>query len=254
MKKKKTKGSKGGILAILFILVILILAFGIYIFVSNKNGMERILGKVDEKQATLTEYIVYGTHLNIKGEVKTETTGIKGVNLVLATTDEDEKKIKLKFEFDGDLVKFHTSDLINMGIDLEGMAQNKYYILIEVEYEKVPKYFSINNSTEYGEVVYYTITKNNVNYKIDIDFDTYKKDEKSISYMFMDVKPSHLPKDVYDVVIDPGHGGADNGAEGGGYTESELTLEYGNMVKTELEKLGLKVKMTRNRNRKGRRV
>ena len=34
----------------------------------------------------------------------------------------------------------------------------------------------------------------------------------------------------------------------GGYTEAELTLEYGNMVKTELEKLGLKVKMTRDRN------
>lgn len=211
--KKKTKGRNGGILAILFILVILILAFGMYIFVVNKNGAERIFSKVDEKQANLTEYIVYGTHLNIKGEVSAETSGIKGVNLVFATTKQDEKKVKLKFETSGDKLKFNTSELINTGINLEEMEENKYYMLIEVEYDKEPKYFSLKNSTEYGEVTYYTITKNNVNNKIDIAFDTYKKDEKHTDYMFMEVKPSHLPKDVYDVVIDPGHGGADNGAE-----------------------------------------
>ncbi|MDE5830631.1 MAG: N-acetylmuramoyl-L-alanine amidase, partial [Clostridia bacterium] len=51
---------------------------------------------------------------------------------------------------------------------------------------------------------------------------------------------------VYDIVIDPGHGGSDNGAEYGGYAESDLTLEYGKKVKTELENLGLKVKITRD--------
>lgn len=215
MRRYKSEAGKGGALAILLILIILIVAFSLYIFVSDKNGMEKLFSKVEEEEAILTEYIVYGTHLNIKGELKTETAGIKGVNLVFATTGEDEKKIKLKFEFDEGEVKFNTSDLINTGIDLEDMAQNKYYMLIELEYQKEAKYFSIKNSTEYGEVVYYTITKNNVNYKIDIDFDTYKKEEKSTNYMFMDVKPAHLPKDVYDIVIDPGHGGADNGAEAG---------------------------------------
>lgn len=214
MESYKSEDGKGGILAILIILIILILAFGLYIFVSDKNGMEKIFSKVEEEEASLTEYIVYGTHLNIKGEVKTETAGIKEVNLVFMTAGEDEKKIKLKFELDGDKIKFHTSDLINTGIDLEEMDQNKYYMIIEAEYTKEPKYFSIKNSTECGETQYYTITKNNLNHKIDINFDIYKNDEKSVNYMFMDVKPSKLPRDVYDVVVDPGHGGADNGAEG----------------------------------------
>ena len=68
--------------------------------------------------------------------------------------------------------------------------------------------------------------------------------------MLIDIKDAKLPKDVYDIVIDPGHGGSDNGAEYGGYSEADQTIIYGKRVKEELEELGLKVKITRNRNRR----
>lgn len=64
--------------------------------------------------------------------------------------------------------------------------------------------------------------------------------------MALDTTKTKLPKDVYDVVIDSGHGGSDNGAEASGYKESDLTLEYAKRVKRELEALGLKVKITRD--------
>lgn len=102
------------------------------------------------------------------------------------------------------------------------------------------------NKTEYEKIEYYTITKNNTNNKITINFGTYEGEGKIANYMAMEVKSTKLPKDVYDIVIDPGHGGSDNGAENGEYNESILTLKYANKVKTELEKLGLKVKMTRD--------
>lgn len=102
------------------------------------------------------------------------------------------------------------------------------------------------NKTKYNNIEYYTITKNNTNKKIDINFDMYVGEEKTANYMAMEVKNSKLPKDVYDIVIDPGHGGSDNGAENGEYNESILTLKYANKVKAELEKLGFKVKMTRD--------
>ncbi len=41
-------------------------------------------------------------------------------------------------------------------------------------------------------------------------------------------------------------GGSDTGAQYGGYDEKDLTLEYSKKVKEELEKLGLKVKLTRD--------
>lgn len=64
--------------------------------------------------------------------------------------------------------------------------------------------------------------------------------------MELKTKRTNLPKDVYDIVIDPGHGGTDTGAKGSGYEEADITLEYGKQVKEELEKLGIKVKITRD--------
>ena len=113
-------------------------------------------------------------------------------------------------------------------------------MLIEVAYgKKEYKYYTIKNTTEYGEITYYTITKNNSNNKIEIKFNNYKTEEKNINYMLIESKIAHLPKDVYDVVIDPGHGGSDVGAKYKGYEEANLTLEYSKILKRELEDLGL---------------
>jgi len=114
------------------------------------------------------------------------------------------------------------------------------------------KKYAIKNTTEYKDIEYYTITKNDTNKKIDIKFNTHQTEEKNINYMAIEVKKAKLPKNVYDVVIDPGHGGSDNGAEAGGYREADLTLEYARKVKKELEGLGLKVRITRERNRRQR--
>jgi N-acetylmuramoyl-L-alanine amidase len=66
--------------------------------------------------------------------------------------------------------------------------------------------------------------------------------------MKIKVEDSKLPNNVYDIVIDPGHGGVDSGAINGNYYESEITLEYSLILKEELEKLGLKVKLIRDSN------
>ena len=55
----------------------------------------------------------------------------------------------------------------------------------------------------------------------------------------------NVDDNVYDVVIDPGHGGMDSGASKNGHNEEELTLELAMKVKEKLEASGLKVKLTR---------
>lgn len=249
MSKKEEK--KHFRIFIFIILLILIIAGVLYLIYSykeyNKNGMEKIFGKVEEKVANLTEYIVYGTHLNLKGTIDDELSNVTSVNLILAKIDGTEEKVKLQYEENVQGILFYTSDLINKGIDLEKISLNKHYMIIEVQYEKNDrKYYTIENKTEYDEVLYYTITRNNSNNKIDIKFENYQNEQRNFGYMLMDVKNTKLPKDIYDVVVDPGHGGSDKGAEYGGYSESDLTLEYSKKVKTELEKLGLKVKITRD--------
>lgn len=255
MKKKKSSGI-GRKLGVSFFIILLFICgmFTIYVFEDNKENiktMEHVLHEVENEEAILTEYIVYGTHLNMKGEIGDNFTNINSVILSINNVNGEQKNTNLDYEESSNGIKFSTSDLINTGINLEEIKSGKNLMIIEVEYgenrnKTLTKKYTIRNDTEYDKVQYYTITKNNSNNKIDIKFDTYKIDEKSVKYMYLDVKNAKLPKDVYDVVIDPGHGGSDVGAEGGGYKEANLTLEYAQKVKKELEKLNLKVKITRD--------
>ena len=54
--------------------------------------------------------------------------------------------------------------------------------------------------------------------------------------------------DVYDVVIDPGHGGMDGGASKNGYSETDFTMDIALNLKKKLEDYGVKVKLTREEN------
>ena len=139
-------------------------------------------------------------------------------------------------------IEFYTSELINEGIDLEQINVNEYYAILKVDYNNLEtKYYSIKNETEYPNIEYYTITKNRKNNKIDITFG-----RKQYDYMILKVKETSLPDDVYDIVIDAGHGGIDPGAEYGGYQEADLALKCAKGVKEELDKLGFKVLITRD--------
>ena len=59
-------------------------------------------------------------------------------------------------------------------------------------------------------------------------------------------KANSLPEEVYDIAIDPGHGGKDTGIKSGEYTESALTLKCCLDLKNKLENLGYKVFISRN--------
>lgn len=241
MRKRKN------IVIIILIILIIVVAFIAVMVIRRKASMEKIFGKIENINAYLTEYIVYGPHLNIKGEIRENIYNVKEVNLIFVDFEGKEEKLALNYQETEKGVEFYTSDLINEGIDLEGLGIGNNYCLIEVKYGKRDtKLYSIENKTEYDDIMYYTITKNNSNRKVEIKFETYKTEVNNIKYMLIEVKSAKLPKEVYDIVIDPGHGGSDNGAEYGGYSEADLTLDFAKEVKTELEKLGLKVKITRN--------
>ena len=47
------------------------------------------------------------------------------------------------------------------------------------------------------------------------------------------------------IVIDPGHGGSDNGASGNGIIEKNLTLDISKYMYDQFDKLGIPVSITR---------
>lgn len=247
MGDKKELIKKIGI-KILVIMMILIVALVVYSIIYKINSINDIFKNVEDKEVSLTEYIVYGTHLNLKGSLKTETDNITNAKLCLMTINRKNlKNIELSYEKTDKGIEFSTSNLINGGVDLEDLATNTYYLFVKVEYKnKKAKYYSIKNETEYDNIEYYTLTKNNRNNKVEVLFEDYDMDGKDLEYMYISVNYEKLPDNVYDVAIDPGHGGGDTGAEFNGYRESDLALKYSLLIKEELEDLGLKVLITRN--------
>lgn len=249
-KKQKSVGNV--IFRVIILFIIMITIYIAYEFIYKVNSVNNIFKEIESEEALVSEYIVYGTHLNIKGNLKINNSNIKKVSLELNTTQaETTEEIDISYKNTTNGIEFYTADLINEGIDLEKIPINTYYLFIKVDYtDGTTRRYSLKDNTEYenDSINYYTITKNGKNNKIDIEFSEYSLSENEIEYMSMVINSTKLPEKVYDVVIDPGHGGADVGAESesGKYNEATLTLDIAQKVKTELEKLGLKVLITRD--------
>ena len=191
---------------------------------------------------------IYGIHLNFKGSINLPEN-YHDMKLVLANgKDEIEIPIEVK-EKDGKR-EFVTSNFINKGINLEYLPVGTYYLLIKASTnennKEVEKYFSVTNKTDYDNLEYYTLTKNGKNNKIDIEWNTYEE----CPTLRVTVKETSLPSDVYDITIDPGHGGVDTGAigylDGVEYRESNLNLTVSLALKKILEERGYKVAITRS--------
>lgn len=60
------------------------------------------------------------------------------------------------------------------------------------------------------------------------------------------VQAEHLPLDGVVIVVDPGHGGKDEGAQNKGIKEAKINLAISKQLKAELEKQGAKVILTRD--------
>ena len=202
---------------------------------------ETLLKTEKEKTIELVEYTRYGKHLNLKFK-----TDINDAKIVLK--DNTYEYVYPLYQEDGYYV---TNEYINSGINLDTIPVGNYVVLLrEVvkndKGEDVKKYYHFENKTKYSNMEYYTMTKkdnegNNYNNKVDFIFDEYM----DYKFLKIDVKKSELPDDVYDIVLDPGHGGDDPGAVNGKYHEADFNLKYAILLKDKLEEDGLKVKLTR---------
>lgn len=118
---------------------------------------------------------------------------------------------------------------INKGIQLAELAEGRYYL----EFNNEPVYTHHKVLDEW-----YTITRNGISKHIEV-----KTYQGMLAIDVSEVK--ELPEDVYDILIDPGHGGLDTGTAFNNLLEAEEVLKVSNYISERLEDHGLKVKMTR---------
>lgn len=200
-------------------------------FIKPKFVYEDILASTKEEIVDVDTFTIYGKYLNIKGTCPTID---ENYTLVFKNNDEE---ITIKTEIENN--HFTTNKYINDGINLEKLKVGDYIILLKDTANNT--YYNLANKTEYHDNTYYTMTRNNKNNVI--TFPELTHDNKN--YWTINIKETKLPDDVYDIVIDPGHGGVDTGAGNGKYHESKFTLDYAKSLYDALTEEGLKVKLTR---------
>lgn len=236
MKKsrKKRKFKK-----IVILISIIIMAFIIKSIFNNK--INELLEKrltVEEEIANIDELYIYGRNLNINGKLSINDLNFQKVNLILYNNE--FKYYELNYDINAMTINYYLSDKLNGGIILDEIRKSKYYMFIELDYgEEQKKYYRLKNNTNYENTEYYTFSKYNNKMTI--------LSEDSYPTMIMNVE-SNKDNNIYDIVIDPGHGGLDGGASNGEYKESTLTFDISSLLKNKLEAKGFKVKMTHDGN------
>ncbi len=213
----------------------------------DRKTQEHLIGDVSSNAVSIDKYFIYGTHFHVEGTLSLEDfPDWERMGLILRDADGTEKEIFLITEKNGDCVKFSSSQEINTGLCLDEIPCGDYCILFKVVYGGKTQYVSCKNLTEYSFTDYYTVTNNGKNNRILIGFEDYFNSKNFISCLAMKVESARLPENVYDVVIDAGHGTSDPGAIAFGYNEADITIDYARSLKEALEEKGLKVYLSRN--------
>lgn len=265
MKKRKKLKRKilSGFLTLCFTLLIIGVLYCGYLIIFKEKDKE-FLEKIETTAyIDIDKYAIYGIHMNLEGKF-TLPEASNEITLLL-TDGSTEIPIEWELEeLENNTYEFKTSEYINEGLVLEDLPIGQYYLVIKTknldeDQKEIIKYYSVTNNSSYENLEYYTLTKNNKNNKIDIEWNTYEE----IPTLRFTIKETTLPEDVYDITIDPGHHAKDSGKtacsdgstpndyygycySGDTITEADTNLEVALKLKEILENMGYKVAMTRD--------
>lgn len=226
---------------ILLIVLCLLMCGAIYYIYESYSSVE-VEKKIElDGIAYIEKYYVYGTNFNLSGYLD-NNDNIKDIKLILYN-DKRETELNLDYELVEDRIVFSTSNLINVGYYLDKTELGKNYLLLKISMaDESMHYYGLENKSDYKELKYYTLSK--INYVIFINSDN------QYNTLMLDVK-KNKDDNVYDITIDPGHGGKDPGACSKGNCEKGITLDLAMMLVNKLNEAGLKVNLTRTDNDTG---
>ena len=254
------------IFSLIFILLIIAgIILGIKVCIRENNVnikrseiLKDAFADISDVELEINKLYTYGKGINLSGVAENiNKDNFENVKLVVRDGNDYDKSYNLDYELDKENKKlyFSTNNNMNTGIVIDELQDGEYFLFIRIKTNNSinPKYYSIKKSSDFfdGEIDYYTVTDENGNRKAEFNFDKYNVNNKELSFLSLSVKTAELPEDIYDIVIDAGHGGNDPGEMKDGVSESKLMLEYAELLEDKLVEAGYKVLLTRNSDNTG---
>ncbi len=267
-KKKKRKKKRHGIYVLIVLLFLLLATFFLFLFYMVKNGkisfgggqknplwaemvndrqFVGLRGVETERLAEVTRFGTYGTHLQWEGTFEpAEGKEVKGLSLCFQEALGEDPEGSFEAIFKKPLSgtdEFETAASLNEGIVMDLLPEGEAVMALRVTYtDDTREFLSFTDVSEMTPIDYYTLTDEGKNRHITITF----MHDQDIDYALYSCEEAPLPSEVYDIVIDPGHGGRDTGAVVKDITERDQTLAYAKDLKDLLEEKGYKVFLTRD--------
>jgi len=209
-----------------------------------------VLDVLEGKSAKVTDYYTYGTSMNVIGSLQSDkASSLKSVTFVMKPLLSLDmlglggNSKSAAYTVKNKKVTFRLSSSITDAFSLEKLSVGTYVALLKLTFsDGSVEWRSLQDACSETAIDYYTMTKNGTNRHITSSFKTLGN---ITAWVFTSVT-AVLPSDVYDIVIDPGHGGIDSGATSGSKREADRNLAVSKALKTQLEKAGYKVLMTRD--------
>lgn len=228
------------LLALLTVIGIISVSYILYSHFYGKNIvkdeitkiLEKINITIEEKQIVLDNLYIYGNNLNLEGNLNKEA--IKNIELVIESYDEEI--IPLVLIENNENITFKINEEVNNGLLLDKYTNILYLLFLKVTYDdNTIKYYSIQYP---NELIYYTITNQDINYKIMIN--------NNNKYNTLSFYSTKTKEETYDIILDPGHGGIDSGAclYKNRICERDYTPIISKKIKEKLQEYGVKVAYT----------
>lgn len=248
MTSKRTKGAGALVLLLCFLMSVLLSACG-----------SPAAGAADELDgtATITKYYTYGAFFRAEGTADLSgldltAKDIDGAALQLRTGNGEEDRISfdVPFSVSGKKLSFRTAKHLDEGLCLDTLETGDTAAFLELTgKDGGTTLLALTDGTgtektgPQDAIDYYMLPYGHHGHRnVTTSFERAGTAETLVFH----TKRSRLPKDVYDIVVDPGHGGKDPGAQSGSYKEADVVLDIGRKVADDLERAGYKVLLTRD--------
>ena len=242
------KGAGSLVLLLCFLMSVLLPACG-----SPASGAASEL----DGTAVIRTYYTYGAFFQAEGTADLSSLdgtakGIQKAALQLRTGngEEDRTSFEIPFSVSKGKLSFRTAKHLDEGLCLDTLETGDTAVFLELtRKDGSTDLLALSDGTgtektgPQDAIEYYTLPYGHHGHRrVTSAFERTGTTETLVFH----TKRSRLPSDVYDIVVDPGHGGKDPGAQSGPYKESDVVLDIGKKVANALESAGYKVLLTRD--------